>query len=86
MTATKEKVTSEKATKPTDQQVLDLLYTQVVKPEKVVREAVFNVYDNRYRINIWTAVEHPFIPRAGKITQSYFCVLDKDGLTILGQL
>jgi hypothetical protein len=73
MTATKEKPTSEKVSKPTDEQVLNLLYTQVVKPENVIRE---------YRINIWTSVEHAFIPRAGKITQSYFCIVDKDGLSI----
>ena len=82
MTATKEKPTSEKVSKPTDEQVLNLLYTQVVKPENVIRESVFNIYGDRYRINIWTAVDHPFIPRAGKITQSYFCIVDKDGLSI----
>ena len=82
MTVTKEKPAAEKESKLTDEQVLNLLYTQVVKPENVIRESVFNIYGNRYRINIWTSVEHAFIPKAGKITQSYFCIIDKDGMTI----
>jgi hypothetical protein len=83
MTATKEKPVSEKASKPTDQEILGLLYTQVVKPNDVIKEVVVNIYENKYRINIWTEVYHAFIPNAGKISQSYFCVFDKKGLTII---
>ena len=79
---TKEKP-ADKSENISEANVLNLLYTQVVKPENIIKESVFNVYGDRYRINLWTEVYHAFIPKAGTITKSYFCQVNSKGLTIL---
>jgi hypothetical protein len=44
------------------------------------------VFSNRFRINIWQSIDHPFIPNAGKIAASYFVSVEKDGeVTVIGK-
>ena len=84
MTMTEEKVEKRGSKKPEESAVLASLWTQVVKPDNLIKAAAVNVYGDRYRINVWTSVPHPFMPNAGRITASYFARVDADGgVTIL---
>lgn len=73
------------APKPDDAVIMMNLYKKVSRIDKTIRESVFNVYADRYRVNIWKSIDNDFIPNAGFIAASYFLVADKDGsVTILG--
>lgn len=79
-----EKVEKKASKKPEESAVLASLWTQVVKPSDVVKVAAINVYGNRWRVNVWTAVPHQFMPNMCRISSSYFVSADADGgVTIL---
>lgn len=66
-------------------EICDLLFEQVSKPSNFLMCKAINLYDNRYRINVYSQVEEDgFIKR--RITQSYFTSLSDNGqvLNILG--
>ena len=68
-----------------NQQVCDLLFTQIEKPNNFETCRAINVYDNRYRVNIYTRkYDEIYDVEKVRITQSYFCKLaDKDELIIV---
>lgn len=51
--------------------IIDLLFKQVEKPKNCTRVNVRNIYDNRFRINVWTTNEVNGLD-ISKIEQSYF--------------
>lgn len=69
----------------TNPQVCDLLFKQIDKPKNFEMCRAINVYDNKYRINIYTKKYDAIydIDRV-RITESYFCKLqDKNELIIV---
>ena len=84
MPALEEKIEKRVKNKPSDDCILASLFTQVVRPTDIVKTSCVNVYGDRYRINIWTSIPHPFMPVNGRITASYFAKVDSlGGVTIL---
>lgn len=66
--------------------ILENLLKQVPVVTNVLKVAIFNVFSNRFRINIWQSIDHPFIPNAGKIAASYFVSVGKDEeVTVIGK-
>jgi len=65
----------------TNEKVRDLLFRQVDKPKGMFDARVINVFDNRYRINLWAKVEEDGLTKS-KIAASYFAVLNGDELKI----
>jgi hypothetical protein len=65
--------------------VCDLLFQQIDKPEGFEMCRAINVYDNRYRVNVYTRkYDNIYDVERVRITQSYFCHLqDKDELVIV---
>ena len=64
--------------------VCGLLFKQIDKPENFETCKAINVYDNKYRINIYTNIYDELRGLDTKrITQSYFARVDKDKLTII---
>jgi len=63
--------------------VCTLLFKQVEKPKNLEMCKAINVYDNKYRINVYTRSHCPIydIDKV-RITQSYFAKLDGDELII----
>lgn len=63
--------------------VCDLLWKQVDKPSNLETCRAINVYDNRYRINIYTrSYDEIYDVEKVRITQSYFAQLDGDELIL----
>lgn len=63
--------------------VCDLLWKQIKRPSNLIECRAINVYDNKYRINVYTK-HHDEIYDIDKvrITQSYFARLDGEELVI----
>jgi len=63
--------------------VCDLLWKQIDKPKNLEDCRAINVYDNKYRINVYTKSHCPIydIDKV-RITQSYFARLDGEELVI----
>ena len=72
-TATAEKKTKSKLD---EKDILAQLFEQVPAVTNVIKTSVVNVYENRYRINIWKGVDHPFMPKNGFIAASYFVIVE----------
>lgn len=63
--------------------ICDLLWKQIEKPSNLEDCRAINVYDNKYRINVYTKSHCPIYNiNKVRITQSYFCRLDDDELII----
>lgn len=63
--------------------VCDLLFKQIEKPKNLEMCKAINVYNNRYRINVYTKhYDKLHDLHKIKITQSYFCTLIDNELTI----
>lgn len=63
--------------------ICDLLWKQVDKPSNLEDCRAINVYDNKYRINVYTrSYDELYDIDKIRITESYFCRLDGDQLTI----
>jgi hypothetical protein len=58
-----------------------LLFKQVERPKGVKEVKIVNVYDNKYRINIWTSVEEDGFTK-NKIHGSYFAKLENGNLIL----
>lgn len=64
--------------------VCDLLFKQIKKPDNFEMCKAINVYDNKYRINVYTKIYDDFRDLEKKrITQSYFAKVNGDKLEIL---
>lgn len=63
--------------------ICELLWEQVDKPKNLETCRAINVYDNKYRINVYTRSHDELydLDRI-RITQSYFVKLDGDQLII----
>lgn len=64
--------------------VCSMIFEQVEKPKNLEMCKAINVYDNRYRVNIYTRTYDPLheVDRI-RITQSYFCSVKDNELNIL---
>jgi hypothetical protein len=70
---------SKDSIKPDD--VCDMLFQQIEKPSNFKMCRAFNVYDNKYRINVYThEVIHDI--ESQRISQSYFAKLAGDGTSL----
>ena len=76
-------MSSQKQSLPLVMDICDLLWEQVEKPKNLETCRAINVYDNKYRINVYTRSHDELydLDRV-RITQSYFCRLDGDQLVI----
>lgn len=61
--------------------ISSLLFKQVDKPKGLVNVKAINVFENRYRINLWVQLEENGFTKT-KIAASYFAVLDGENLRI----
>ena len=64
--------------------ICTLLFKQRERPKNLEVCKAINVYDNKYRINVYTRSYDDFwdVDKV-RITQSYFAKLDGDNLTIV---
>jgi len=76
-------MSSQKQSLPPVMDICDLLWEQVDKPKNLETCRAINVYDNKYRINVYTRSHDELydLDRV-RITQSFFCRLDGDQLVI----
>jgi len=76
-------MSSQKQSLPPVMDICDLLWEQIEKPKNLETCRAINVYDNKYRINVYTRSHDELydLDRV-RITQSFFCRLDGDRLTI----
>jgi hypothetical protein len=64
--------------KITDEQIESLLFKITEKPKNLHMVKISNVFDNRYRINVWTTTEQDGLIK-NKIDKSYFAkIIDKE--------
>lgn len=63
-------------------EIESLLFKQVEKPKNFLMTKIINVYDNRYRINVYTEIEEDNLTKK-RITSSYFCHYHPGVLTII---
>jgi hypothetical protein len=65
-----------------DLEIESLLFKQVPKPKHHLMTKIINVFDNRYRINVYVQIEEDgFLKRT--IANSYFAHYVKGKLTII---
>lgn len=79
---TKEKETKEPIKSPNEQLIEKLLFQQVNKPKHTTNIKIVNVFENRYRINIYVQLEENGFTKQ-KIGASYFAKLEGDSLNIV---
>lgn len=65
-----------------DQLVEKLLFQQVKKPKYTTHTKIVNVFENRYRINVYVQLEENGFTKQ-KIGASYFARLDGETLNIV---
>lgn len=72
-----------KKPKVDDESILKMLWEIVDKPKNSLKIKVINVFDNAYRINVWSEYYDSLhnIQRV-RISNSYFCKINNDVLTI----
>lgn len=68
-----------------DLEIEHLLFEQIEKPNNYLMTKIINIWDNRYRINVYTEfVENNLLKR--KIDSSYFCKYEPGKLSIVDGL
>jgi hypothetical protein len=67
---------------PTKEIIENLLFEQVERPKRTVSVQVVNIYENRYRINIWVKYTEDNLDKV-KIGASYFAFYKSDGTLTL---
>lgn len=72
----------EKEIKPSEELIQSLLFKQVEKPKNVTRVKIVNVFDNKYRINVWVEIFEDNLTK-NKIAQSYFAKFLDNSLVII---
>ena len=65
-----------------DIEIESLLFKQIEKPKHHLMTKIINVYDNRYRINLYTQTEEDGLLKK-KIAASYFCHYSPGKLEII---
>ena len=65
-----------------DIQIESLLFKQVEKPKNLLMVKAINVFDNRYRINVYTEIEEDGLTKK-RISASYFCHYNLNKLDII---
>lgn len=65
-----------------DQLIEKLLFQQVQKPKHTTHTKIVNVFENRYRINVYIQLEENGFTKQ-KIGASYFAKLDGEKLNIV---
>jgi len=78
-------MTTTAATATTPSSVIDvekLLFQQVEKPKNYLMTRSFNVYDNRYRINVYHELVEDNLTKR-RIQSSYFAKLNDDKLELI---
>lgn len=60
----------------------NMLFKQVSKPQNHLMTKVIKLWDNRYRINVYTETNEDNLVKR-KISSSYFCHLNDDKLVIV---
>jgi hypothetical protein len=68
-----------------DLEIESLLFKQVPKPKHHLMTKIINVWENRYRINVYTEIEEDNLTKR-KIHSSYFCHYLPGKLTIVDGL
>jgi hypothetical protein len=68
-----------------DLEIESLLFRQVSKPKHHLMTKIINVWENRYRINVYTEMEEDNLTKR-KIHSSYFCHYVPGKLTIVDGL
>ena len=66
-------------------EIENLLFKQVEKPKHHLMTKIINVWENRYRINVYTEIEEDNLIKR-KIDSSYFCRYEPGKLTIVDGL
>jgi hypothetical protein len=61
--------------------VKKLLFQQIERPKNLSNVKIVNVYDHKYRINLYITYEENNLTKT-KISQSYFCSLDTTNQTL----
>ena len=65
-----------------DLEIESLLFKQVEKPKRHLMTKIINLWENRYRINIYIEIEEDNLTKR-KIHSSYFCHYTSGYLKIL---
>jgi hypothetical protein len=65
-----------------DLEIESLLFKQVERPKNYLMTKIINVYDNRYRINVYTETEEDNLLKK-RIVSSYFCHYNPGELIIV---
>lgn len=65
-----------------DNQIKDLFFKIVEKPKNFYEIKIYNVFNNRYRINLWVDIEENGYSKK-KIHSSYFTRLSDNQLHIV---
>jgi hypothetical protein len=65
-----------------DLEIESLLFKQVEKPKHLLMVKITNVFNNRYRINLYTQIEEEGLIKK-KIAASYFCHYNPGKLEII---
>jgi hypothetical protein len=65
-----------------DLEIESLLFKQVEKPKHLLMVKITNVFNNRYRINLYTQIEEEGLIMK-KIAASYFCHYNPGKLDII---
>jgi hypothetical protein len=68
-----------------DLEIESLLFKQVPKPKNHLMTRIINLWENRYRINVYTEIEQDNLIKR-KIDSSYFCHYIPGKLTIVDGL
>jgi hypothetical protein len=68
-----------------DIEIESLLFKQVPKPKNHLMTKIINVWENRYRINVYTEIQEDNLTKR-KIHSSYFCHYMPGKLTIVDGL
>jgi hypothetical protein len=66
-------------------EIESLLFKQINKPKHYLMTSIINVWENRYRINVYTEFEEDNLIKR-KIEASYFCHYEPGKLTIVDGL
>jgi hypothetical protein len=64
-----------------EEDIKTMLFKQVERPKGLTAVKVINVFEDRYRINLWVQREEDGLTKS-KIGASYFAIVDGDGLRI----
>lgn len=65
-----------------DLEIESLLFKQVERPKHHLMTKIINVWDNRYRINVYIEIEEDHLIKR-KIASSYFCHYSPGKLNII---